>query len=165
MSDIVSGDQMADPPQEQSYEQTPDREDQLDQDQIQPYMNLEDRGVADALDEGYSPPERPSALLREGPHETMDERLAEEIPEPDPYAEPEVAPDNLTEQADFVPNGEGDFIDDGEVGDERAGRLIDPNEGIGPDVDKDLIGEDAGIDAGAASAEEAAVHVVPDDQV
>ena len=55
-------------------------------------------------------------------------------------------------------------IDDGEVGDARAGRLMDPNQGIGPDVDKDLIGQDVGIDAGAASAEEAAMHIVPDNE-
>lgn len=164
MSEITTGDQMADPGDVQSYEQTPDKEDQLDQDQLQPYNNLEDRGVADALDEGYSPPEKPSVLLKEGAHETLDERLAEEIPEPDPYAEPEVEEENLTEQADFIADGESDFVDDGEVGDLRAGRLIDPNSGIGPDVDKELIGEDAGIDAGAASAEEAAMHIVPDDQ-
>jgi hypothetical protein len=33
---------------------------------------------------------------------------------------------------------------------------------VGPDVDKDLIGEDVGIDGAAASAEEAAVHVIED---
>lgn len=140
--------------------EVPDREEQLDQDQLQPYHNLEDRGVDDALDEGYSPPEKPSVLLREGEHETLDERLSEEIPEPDPYAE------TAAEEAeDHGVSAESDFIDDGEVGDERAGRLMDPNEGIGPDTDKDLIGYDAGIDAGAASAEEAAVHVIPDDQL
>ena len=140
--------------------EVPDREEQLDQDQLQPYHSLEDRGVADALDEGYSPPEKPSVLLREGEHETLDERLSEEIPEPDPYVETEeeVA-------ADDGVSDESDFVDDGEVGDERAGRLMDPNQGIGLDTDKDLIGQDAGIDAGAASAEEAAVHVIPDDQL
>jgi len=137
--------------------EVPEREEQLDQDQLQPYHNLEDRGVADALDEGYSPPEKPSVLLREGSHDTLDQRLAEEIPEPDPYAEPEVGGGNITEEADF--------IDDGEVGEERAGRLIEPNDGIGPDLDRELIGIDAGIDAGAASAEEAAVHVIPDDRL
>ena len=55
-----------------------------------------------------------------------------------------------------------DFIDDGEVGDQRAGRLVDPNEGIGDDVDSELIGEDVGIDGAGASAEEAAVHIIPD---
>ena len=49
-----------------------------------------------------------------------------------------------------------------EVGGERAGRLVDPDEGAHEDVDKDLIGSDVGIDAGAASAEEAAVHVIDD---
>ena len=113
--------------------------------------------LADALDEGYSPPERPSALVREGPHETLDQRLSEEIPEPDPYADDDIdEEDNLTVRADE------ERLDDGEVGDVRAGRLVDPNEGIGPDVDKDLVGLDVGIDGGAASAEEAAMHVVPD---
>ena len=95
-------------------------------------------------------------LLREGEHDATDDRLDEEEPEPDPYAEPEQE-DNLTVRDEL------ENLDDGEVGDERAGRLIDPNQGIGPDVDKDMIGEDVGIDAGAASAEEAAMHIVPDD--
>ncbi|MFL6064307.1 MAG: DUF5709 domain-containing protein [Friedmanniella sp.] len=139
--------------------EVPDREEQLDQDQLQPYHNLEDRGVDDALDEGYSPPERYSALIREGEHDTLDERLSEEIPEPDPYVETDeevAADDGVSEESDFV---------DDEVGDERAGRLMDVNQGIGPDLEKDMVGLDAGIDAGAASAEEAAVHVVPDDQL
>ena len=134
-----------------------DRSEQLDQDQLQPGYSLEDRGVADALDEGYSPPEKPSVLLREGEHDTLDARLSEEVPEPDPYAEPEQE-DNLTVRDEL------ENLDDGEVGGERAGRLIDPNLGIGPDVDKDMVGIDAGIDAGAASAEEAAMHIVPDDE-
>jgi hypothetical protein len=134
-----------------------DRSEQLDQDQLQPQYSLNDRGVDDALDEGYSPPEKPSVLLREGEHDSMDARLAEEEPEPDPYAEPEPE-DNLTVRDEL------ENIDDGEVGEQRAGRLVDPNLGIGPDVEKDLIGQDVGIDAGAASAEEAAVHIVPDDR-
>ena len=133
----------------------PEESEQLDQDQFQPQNALIDRGVDDALDEGYSPPEKYSALIREGEHESLDERLAEEEPEPDPYAEPE--PEGNLTVRDELEN-----IDDGEVGEQRAGRLVDPNLGIGPDVDKDLVGEDVGIDGGAASAEEAAVHIVPD---
>ena len=53
-------------------------------------------------------------------------------------------------------------VDDGEVGDQRAGRLVDPNSGIGADVDSELVGEDVGIDGAGASAEEAAVHIIPD---
>jgi Family of unknown function (DUF5709) len=118
---------------------------QLDQDQLQPSDNLDDRGVDDFLDEGYSPPERPSHLTRYGDdRETLDERLSEE--------EPEVWEKPVSE----------DFVDDGEVGDQRAGRLVDPNSGIGEDVDSELVGEDVGIDGAGASAEEAAVHVIPD---
>lgn len=156
MSD-ANPDPMDDPADVQPYEQTPDELDQMDQDLIQPEETLDDRGVSDALDEGYSPPERPSALVREGPHETLDQRLSEEIPEPDPYSDDDVdEEDNLTVRADE------ENLDDGEVGDARAGRLMDPNQGIGDDEDADLIGEDVGIDGGAASAEEAAMHIVPE---
>jgi len=120
-----------------------DRSEQLDQ--LEPERSLDDRGVDDPLDEGYSPPEKPSELLRHGEHQTLDERLAAEQPDVN------------------VDAAGGDFIDDGEVGGDRAGRLVDPNQGIGPDVDKDLIGNDVGIDGAAASAEEAAMHIVPDD--
>ena len=112
---------------------------------------VDNRGLAEPLDEGYSPPEKWSVAegygntpLEEELGESLDMRLAQEEPEPDPY-----------EQAALDTEDVG-----GEVGDRRAGRLVDENAGIGPDVDSDLIGEDVGIDGGAASAEEAAVHVV-----
>lgn len=41
----------------------------------------------------------------------------------------------------------------------RAGRLVEPDEGAAPDTEKDMVAYDAGISGGAASAEEAAVHV------
>ena len=59
-----------------------DRSELLDQDRLQPRDNLDDRGVDDFLDEGYSPPEKPSHVTRYGEdEETLDERLAEEEPE------------------------------------------------------------------------------------
>ncbi|MET0952589.1 MAG: DUF5709 domain-containing protein [Aeromicrobium sp.] len=102
----------------------------------------------ETLDSGYSPPESyrgegfgtTAEEMRQG--ESFDERLRQEIPEPDPYRE------------------ETEDLNDGEVGTERAGRLVDPNGGIGEDVEKDLVGEDVGIDGAASSAEEAAVHVI-----
>ena len=112
-----------------------------------------DRGLTEPLDEGYSPPEKWSVgegygntPLEEELGETLDQRLAQEEPEPDPYAE-------AAEETEDV---------GGEVGTERAGRLVDEDEGLGPDVDSELIGEDVGIDGAGASAEEAAVHVVED---
>lgn len=105
----------------------------------------------ETLDAGYSPPER---YRGEGfgttadealQGETLDERLRQEVPEEDPY------------DVDVV---EDEILEDGEVGAERAGRLVDPDGGSGPDLEKDLVGEDVGIDGAAASAEEAAVHII-----
>lgn len=53
-----------------------------------------------------------------------------------------------------------DVLDDGEVGDRRAGRLVEPDAGASGDREQDLIADDVGIDEGAAGAEEAAVHVL-----
>jgi len=54
-----------------------------------------------------------------------------------------------------------EYLDDGEVGDEQVVRLVDPNEGIGPDTEGQLVGLDA-ADSAEQSAEEAAIHVVPE---
>ncbi len=110
---------------------------------------LLDRGLDDPLDEGYSPPEREPAHLRHGvtreemrQGETLDERLAEEEPDVDPYAD----------------------VNDYGTADPRAGRLVAPDEGYGEDEEKDEVAEDVGIDGGAASAEEAAVHVIDSEE-
>ena len=57
-------------------------------------------------------------------------------------------------------DAEDDWIGDGEVGGLRAGRLVAPDRGVGEDSESLLIGEDVGIDGAAASAEEAAMHVI-----
>ena len=113
----------------------------------------DDRGLAEPLDEGYSPPEKWSVgqgygntPLEEELGESLDQRIAQEEPEPDPYAEEDT-----------------EDLDDGEVGDARAGRLIAPDEGAHEDEDSEMYAEDAGIDGAGASAEEAAMHVVEDD--
>lgn len=125
-------------------------------DQLTGEDTLADGDVEDQLDRGYSPPEKYSPAqgfgntpYEEAVGESLDQRVTQEVPEADPYAEAEAEADR--EQVA------------GEVGDERAGRLVDPDEGLGEDVEKDLVGDDVGIDGAAASAEEAAVHVVPDD--
>ena len=123
-------------------------------DQIQPEDSLDDRGVEDVLDEGFSPPERETDHLRhpEG-GESLDERLAEE--------EPEVwAKDEAEQDADILDGDVG-----GEVGGERTGRLIAPDEGSGEDVDSEMTAEDEGIDGAGASAEEAAMHTIPDEEI
>ena len=123
-----------------------------DEDQLHSSDTLDGRGVADLLDEGYSPPEKWSAGEGFGTTaaealqgETFEPRLAQEEPDIDPYG-------TLPES-----------VDGPEVGQERAGRLVAPDEGSHFDFEEEVIAADVGIDGGAASAEEAAVHVVDDE--
>ncbi|HTY27429.1 MAG TPA: hypothetical protein VMD51_04665, partial [Mycobacterium sp.] len=53
-----------------------------DDNQLQPQDTLDDRGMDDMLDEGYSPPERPYGRGAFGPSESMDQMLAEEELDP-----------------------------------------------------------------------------------
>jgi hypothetical protein len=46
---------------------------------------------------------------------------------------------------------------------QRSGRLVAPDEGAHNDAEDELVAEDVGFDGAAASAEEAAVHVVDDE--
>ena len=146
----------------------PDSEEQLDQEQ--PYDSLVDRGVDDALDEGYSPPERYSSAERFGntaeemhEGESFEERLRQEVPDEEvSYGVDAGEKDPARDPLEIDP--EDDFLSDREVGDQRAGRLVDPDKGIGEDEEKDLVGDDVGIDGAAASAEEAAVHVIDDER-
>ncbi|MEV6024796.1 DUF5709 domain-containing protein [Streptomyces sp. NPDC052036] len=123
---------------------------------------LENDGVNNPLERGWSPPERPWAVDHVGvtaaeghSGETLDQRLAEEVPDI-------TVPDD---------DGIGDWLDgegeplDNEVGGSRSGRLVAPDEGAHEDEDSGLIATDVGIDGAAASAEEAAVHIVDEDSL
>ncbi len=116
-------------------------------------------GVRDVLDTGWSPAERPWAVddwgtteAEESAGESLDGRLARELPDGSPDEG-----DGLGDSSDT----DGELLDD-EVGDERAGRLVDSNDGGATDDDEELWAQDQGIDGAAASAEEAAVHIVRD---
>jgi hypothetical protein len=123
----------------------------------------------DPLDRGVAPPERWSAAMKFGSTadeqeagESLDQLLAEE--EPDAALELD-DDDDLPEDAEDTDEDEeyldGLLLDDGP--DPRAGRLVAEDEGAHPDEEADLVARDVGIDGGAASAEEAALHVVEDD--
>ncbi|MEE6179753.1 DUF5709 domain-containing protein [Mycobacterium sp. 050134] len=132
-----------------------------DDNQLQPEDTLIDRGIDDMLDEGYSPPERPYGRGAFGPAETMDQILAEE--EPDPASRINVVTDQAERQRSDALEREFEFPERREVGRERAGRLVAPDHGFGADVDDELVAEDVGISGGSASAEEAAVHIIDDE--
>lgn len=133
----------------------PDGSEQLDQ--MQSDETLVDRGVGDVLDEGYTTPEHWSvaegfgntpAEMHQG--EGLDRKLAAELPDVvDDGASWRDDPDEIRE-----------------VGNRRAGRLVGKNHGSSDDDDvSDTIGEDVGIDGGAACAEEAAMHIIdPSDE-
>ncbi len=102
----------------------------------------------EALDTSYSPPDFSPVATRYGntaaeqaEGESLDQRLAQEIPD--------VTPEDVTEQ-DPAP---------------RAGRLVAPDEGVREDSESDEITYDAGKAGSAATAEEAAMHVVEEDEL
>lgn len=113
---------------------------------------LMDRGLADPLDEGYSPPDYDPHTDIPTPAEeaagvSHDEWLRGEEPD-------------VSEIAERRDRAEVEAL---EVGDERAGRLTDRGDGLG-DSEKALIADDEGYAGGAASAEEAAMHIFDPDR-
>jgi hypothetical protein len=126
---------------------------------LEPQDTLDDPGGGgNVLDTGWSPAERPWAVTDWGTTEREElageglaGRLARETPEPLGGDG-----DGLGDASDT----DGELIDD-EVGDRRAGRLSETDDGSWGDVEPELYALDVGIDGGSASAEEAAVHVVP----
>lgn len=114
-----------------------------DTDDIDPSDTLlSDNLLDDPLDEGYNPPDREphgsrfgTTALEEAEGESLDQLLAEEEP---------------------------DITDDGSDEDEdpRAGRLVAEDEGAHPSRERDSVATDVGLAGKAASAEEAAVHII-----
>ncbi|MEJ8661518.1 DUF5709 domain-containing protein [Streptomyces sp. MS1.AVA.4] len=119
---------------------------------------LDEQDLDGILDEGYSPPERPLGVESYGTTgaeqmrgASLADRLSQETPEVE-------APEG---------DGIGDLPADGEpvdeqAGDARTGRLRPEVDGTGGTVD--ILAHDVGIDGGAASAEEAAMHTIADEE-
>ena len=131
----------------------PEESEQLDQ--LQPEDSLIDRGVDDVLDEGYVAPDNWSpaqgfgntaAEMAQG--ETIEMRIKQEVPEVSDDGE------------DWNPTKEPR-----QVGKIRAGRLVDAKGGFpGADEESEVFGFDVGRAGGAASAEEAAMHIIDEDE-
>jgi hypothetical protein len=127
---------------------------------LEPEESLDSEETGIDLDEGYSPPERPRELGDWGlivsearSHESLARRLARELPD-------------LTDRWDGdgigdSPGSDGEPIDD-QVGDSRAGRLV-AFDLDATDSTTEYRAHDVGIDGGAASAEEAAMHIIDED--
>jgi hypothetical protein len=118
---------------------------------------LDDDAVADPLDVGYEAADRWSGANRFGTTlaeqragESLSDLLAEEEPDIDPYADEDSDKD------------EDELTRRGYEAEPRSGRLVASDEGFGEDDEPDAVAWDAGVDAGGAGAEEAAIHVVDD---
>jgi Family of unknown function (DUF5709) len=142
--------------------------------------DIEDDGVLDAsdtlegnpgddpLDPGILPADRWSAGMRFGSTEaeeeageSLDQLLAEEEPDITVEADDEKPEDIAGDEDAGDEDVDGLLLDDGP--DPRSGRLVAEDEGAHSDAEADLVARDVGIDGGGAGAEEAAVHVVEDD--
>jgi len=139
-----------------------------DHDGVLEMQDQQDDRVANAeWDRGATTAEKPSFLFQHGltaeeelTRETIDDRLRQE--------EPDVAvgsggalgadsPDTPADEAD-----DGELLDD-QIGYARAGRLVEPDQGAGTDTEKSAVATDVGLDGAQSSAEEAAMHVVPEE--
>jgi hypothetical protein len=127
---------------------------------LSPEESLDDDELGD-IEAGYSPAERPlgstawgTTEREQSTREDLTHRLARE--ESDQTADDDT--DGLGDSSDT----DGELIDD-EVGDARSGRLV-ASDLDDFDSQSDLWAEDVGVDGAAASAEEAAVHIVPEDE-
>jgi hypothetical protein len=125
---------------------------------------------------------------REG--ESLDLKLDRETPDPalrDAGARPDTVPSPISAKS-FDPDAIGEEIDavdrdtaldqapvqpnagspvsmyDTGIGgrDGTVGRLVEPDQGFGEDTEKDAIATDAGAAGGGATAEEAALHEIPE---
>jgi len=171
----------------------PDRTDPGDpewrgDDQLDPGDTLTtDRLDADPLDTGFIPADRPTAVDRYGVTlaeqrlgESLDQHLAQEEPDPAQedtasYGRDGDSPRTATAYRSQGPREDGipasalrrdgdrppDEWPDGP--DPRSGRLTSADEGCHDVTDAAVFAFDHGIDGGAASAEEAAVHVIQDE--
>jgi hypothetical protein len=99
------------------------------------------------LDTSYSPPDNSPVATRFGntaaeqaEGESLDQRLEQEVPD--------ITPEDVTEEP--AP---------------RAGRLIAPDEGAHENTEAAPVAFDAGKAGSAATAEEAAMHVVDEDEL
>lgn len=157
-----------------SAERRHESEDLEDYDVLDSTDTLDGPPGDDPLDRGVAPPEHWSAAMRYGmtageqeEGESLDRLLAEE--EPDVAADLD---DDRAEESDWDENATepdvarytGDALTD-----PRAGRLVSAVTDAYEEGDAylavrdELVARDAGIDGGAATAEEAAIHVSDDE--
>jgi len=150
-----------------------------DEDQLQPEDTLVENGevgVEDVLDRGFSPPDGArsphlwgTTAYEQRHEETIEQRITQEIADPHTaYGAPEnesgLDVDRIGGDDPDAIDADQDWVGGPEVGRVRAGRLVAPDEDVDEDTEAEAWGRDVGIDGAAASAEEAAIHIIEDDE-
>ena len=149
-------------------QQRPESADLTDYEVLDASDTLDGDPGDDPLDRGVVTPQRWSAASRYGSTaeeqqagESLDQLLAEEEPDVAGEEDDEPVGDLVGDEDIGDEDVDGLLLDDGP--DPRAGRLVAEDEGAHPDEEADLVALDSGVDGGGATAEEAAMHVVDDD--
>src|SRR5207248_2793876 len=121
---------------------------------------------------GYPGPEsrKPGCHRRPGGYPIiMDEQYPKLVSDPAADGIPEYADDDshADEEADATRIADGPdpavSMYDRDPAQRPVGRLVAPDEGAHGDAEKDEVARDAGVSGGGASAEELAMHPVPED--
>lgn len=132
------------------------------------YDDVDTGREADGLNPAMMPRDQPVGMTKFGTTpeearigESLDLKLDREAPERDPGG----IDRSLLDDGPVDPHLDSQVsMYDRPLGDEDAGspvgRIVEPDEGAHEDVDKDMIGYDAGAAGGGASAEELAMHEV-----
>lgn len=135
------------------------------------YDDVDSPRIADGPDPGLLPAERgdhPLAVDRFGTTpeealegESLELKVRREVPDvrPGPLRDADVLDDTPVD-----PNLDSpvSMYDTGIGGNGQVGRLVEPDQGFGEDTEKDAIAYDAGSAGGGVTAEEAAIHEIPE---
>jgi ketosteroid isomerase-like protein len=168
------------------YDDMMDPDDEAARDEISDTLDAIDQGdpaedEANLCDTSWVPPDRPpghgdfgTTLREEREGESLDLRLSEEEPDVFDEAQDEDDAEVATEREAEDPVVRGSLVAEGgdtdvpapsfEEKEPRAGRLVAEDEGAHADEEADLVARDVGISGAGASAEEAAVHIVDDEE-
>jgi Family of unknown function (DUF5709) len=156
----------------------------------EPVSDPEAEGLPDvADDDSQADPERDTAREADGPDpaalpadepqgidefgttlaesrqgEALDDQLRRERPDVDPDAPlPRGELAGMVDEPPVRPNLDSPVtLYDQDDTDRPAGRLVQPDQGVGPDVEADEIATDVGVAGGGMTAEEAAVREEPE---
>lgn len=140
-----------------------------------PDLTVDGEDTEQLADTGFSPPDyEPKSLRAETTEdevragESLDERLSEEEPDIGESADTVPAPATTTDSdldtTDDLADLDESVDADEDLPDARAGRLVESDDAVDAAQNNDLAAEDAGFAGYAASAEEAAVHVIGEDE-